>query len=759
MTSIQGGRKRRRPSASLEQPARPRTRRQLAISTGVDSRLCAACRAIDFERVFTDVVGFGKWRSLGQQIQSCHGLSSAAKCKLCGFLQHLLSPDDDREWKLRAYSVRGAFRVPSSAVDDSVMLAFDHDDRKYGLEPHPLQSGRVVMECLESPTKIGGRRVGPHVDFALVASWLQFCVSHHTKLCQPNAASLASLPGFRVVDCQSRKVILWATLAPSTEFTALSYVWGSVKDDCALVNSCLPAKVPLLIDDAIHVTQKLGYQHLWIDRYCIPQDSDSDKHAQIQKMNLIYGSAAVTIIAAAGDDPTYGLPGVSLRSRRKQEEVQVGNRTLVSLNLDIPGQVMASKWFTRGWTFQEAYLSTRRLVFTDHMIYFHCRAMHCPEAVSAPLERLHTDNLQRFRDSVQIYRLWPLRGLGKFPADLEDRMVEYAKKQLSVASDALCAFEGILARFEAMERPVRTIWGVPIFDSEDITTSLLMGLSWQLERRRVSWLRLRRRPGFPSWSWTGWALNDSDCSFNLGFGLVNMRQRTLLVNLLSKFRSDKSTLRPAERVVEVDMQHRDGEIVPWSGNSDLVLGMGALGQTPPDLLRISGLTYEGRLRVFWVSRWGQYTTELSPQPDAAKSPLACLNDQVRWILGPIDIAARALSRGSEQRGDTDFAEQCFDIRIVPLCLLELESGLMPWPGATVMMVLRRSTGSSLWERLSVKCCPCNRKRYGKQCLCKETVRLLRELRAKVANRGSSAGMEANHEGITGNWKWSTSIVE
>jgi hypothetical protein len=52
----------------------------------------------------------------------------------------------------------------------------------------------------------------------------------------------------------------------------------------------------------------------------MPQDNDNDKHTQIQRMNLVYGSAAAaTIIAAAGDDPGYGIPGMSLRLRKNKQ--------------------------------------------------------------------------------------------------------------------------------------------------------------------------------------------------------------------------------------------------------------------------------------------------------------------------------------------------------------------------------------------------------------------------------------------------------
>ena len=593
------------------------------------------------------------------------------------------------------------------------------------------------MECPKDRTKLGGRQIGPHVDFALLASWLKFCIKHHTKLCQPNASNVASLPGFRVIDCDSREVVPWDRLPPSAEFTALSYVWGGVGGNCALAEFRLPSDIPLLIDDAIEVTRRLSYRYLWVDRYCIPQDNDSDKHTQIQRMNLIYGSAAVTIIAAAGDDPRYGIPGVSLRPRKKQAVVHVGSRTLVSVDLNIRSQVKASKWHSRGWTYQEAYLSTRRLVFTDHMVYFQCCAMHCHETVSAPLEQLHTDSLQRFRDAVCIARLWPLRGLGKYPADLGDRIAEYSGKQLSVASDALCAFEGILARFATMEPSVHAIWGVPVYNAQEITTSLSVGLSWCLAPSR--WLgdwreapRLSRRQGFPSWSWAGWVLNDGKCDFSLSFQ--------------PRFSPDKSTLSGAEGLVEIDMQCQDGEILSWRCHSDRMLRMGSQLKPAPEILHISGLTYDCELRVprsGWADRYYE------------PRPCSCGGN-------PEEISAikAALTRSVEY-SPADLSEQVFSIRIVALYLLKQKDTSRTQVGEIMQLVLHRPTGSSLWERLMIGSCACGRFFSSTNrvlCSCAEAVRLHLRLRVRSSIEGEHAARERAYKISQLPWKWRTSVV-
>jgi len=49
-------------------------------------------------------------------------------------------------------------------------------------------------------------------------------------------------------------------------------------------------------------------------RYCIQEDDALDKHVQIRNMDTIYANAFWTIVAAAGDNSDYGLPGVFRRA-------------------------------------------------------------------------------------------------------------------------------------------------------------------------------------------------------------------------------------------------------------------------------------------------------------------------------------------------------------------------------------------------------------------------------------------------------------
>lgn len=141
------------------------------------------------------------------------------------------------------------------------------------------------------------------IDFDILNGWLRLCQDMHTKTCAVKSSS--SMPFLKLIDCDARVIVP----AFNRPYVTLSYMWGSISGSNEYSES-LPEGLPCTIEDAITVTRKLGFRYLWIDRYCINQQCEEEKAEQVQKMDLIYQNSEVTIIAAAGQDPLYGLPGV-----------------------------------------------------------------------------------------------------------------------------------------------------------------------------------------------------------------------------------------------------------------------------------------------------------------------------------------------------------------------------------------------------------------------------------------------------------------
>ncbi|KAH7311153.1 heterokaryon incompatibility protein-domain-containing protein, partial [Rhexocercosporidium sp. MPI-PUGE-AT-0058] len=368
-----------------------------------------------------------------------------------------------------------------------------------------LQSGCLLplISILRSPQPDSKQHVQCSlVDFGILRDWIASCqTSHSLPQCRGSHLSQFTTP-IRVIDCQTRKVIL----APKDcKYIALSYVWGVAGSSHETVNGNDIPALPRTIRDSITVTTSMGYRYLWVDKYCIKQDENSDLLAQVQQMDLIYRQAQATIIACAGSSPDSGLPGVSTPRTIVQARVTVGHLPLVTFRLFPWVEPNSSKWQTRGWTFQEHLLSSRRLFFTDEQVLFACNEFWASEMFRHP-QKLEL-SLRTYPGSSSIWKpksglsgVQPMahwRGNGSLPTLLQ-YIEEYSKRELTKPNDIFNAFHGILKAFMAINPSISHLWGIPFSGEQvDSLNSFCHCLLW--ENRCML-----RREGFPSWSWVGW---------------------------------------------------------------------------------------------------------------------------------------------------------------------------------------------------------------------------------------------------------------
>jgi hypothetical protein len=117
-----------------------------------------------------------------------------------------------------------------------------------------------------------------------------------------------------------------------------------------------------------------------------------DCKRQIGLMDQIYSNAVITIVAASGNDAEAGL----CRAPRKTVQIkeEINGRTLLITQRLLKVQLLESKWFSRGWTYQEGFLSARYLIFTDQDCSFVCRQSQFRESIA--------DIKVRWRDASQF---------------------------------------------------------------------------------------------------------------------------------------------------------------------------------------------------------------------------------------------------------------------------------------------------------------------------------------------------------------------
>ncbi len=329
----------------------------------------------------------------------------------------------------------------------------------------------------------------------------------------------------KVIDCEGASPAI-VVASQSCSYAALSYVWGqpsTQRDDFTLKETktitYLPASLPCTITDSIALCKSLGIRYLWVDRYCIDQSNTEEVHEQVSQMDSIYENSTITLIAAAGWDAESCLPGVGSTQRKTSLAVSLGEFEVLSTMPHPFCEIPRTRWATRGWTFQEAVLSRRRLVFTQYQIYFECGSMTCCETPKVKLDFGHrkTENppfafispgFFGAADTVNTMDKRTIQAPGAGIARAHTLIRDFTGRSLTFEADSIKAFAGILRKWSAQGPPMPHIWGLPFCEfwyQAAGSSPRVMGIGHL--NQSLLWRHhgpARRRLGFPSWSWAGW---------------------------------------------------------------------------------------------------------------------------------------------------------------------------------------------------------------------------------------------------------------
>ncbi len=259
----------------------------------------------------------------------------------------------------------------------------------------------------------------------------------------------------------------------------------------------LPERMHATLEDAIFVTKGLGYKYLWVDQYSINQEAgDIYFTQQLKEMGRIYHDAAVTIIAAAGPDATYGLPGINTTTRMSCVRLRSGPSILSTTPTSLRKAVESSVWNTRAWTYQEALFSRRRLIFTSERAILQCRDS-CWYASEPQIEG------QRTADNFAVPFLTKVGSHHNYTHMAANCIEAFSGRVLSNQYDVLKACGGLLQAFQDVWR--LNLWGVlelyldsSLSKSQSPSNHLVREMKWRTGQK------CKRRAGFPSWSWAGW---------------------------------------------------------------------------------------------------------------------------------------------------------------------------------------------------------------------------------------------------------------
>ncbi|KAK6844352.1 HET-domain-containing protein [Apiospora arundinis] len=373
----------------------------------------------------------------------------------------------------------------------------------------------VHMEGLSSQLSPIPRPIKTVMAFEEIRKCLVSCKKNHIRCLK---SPLPRMPIW-LIDCKDRSL---RYLSTDEKYFALSYVWGQVTVSRAS-GGHLPGVLPRTIEEALELTLALGYRYLWVDQFCVNQVDAAIKHDQIRSMGRVYGEADLTIVAACGDDACYGLPGVTSHPRKSSSLLV--NGCVISLYPPDPiHTAKKSTWNTRGWTYQEAYLSRRILIIGEDQFAYQCGEVSHSEQHGGASHILHQLEIYETDKAQSVSRKDRKTSLSKY-----QRMVEqFWKRDLRFDNDANFACEAILEHMKTswnlqlkLDLPLEEFDSVLdlelifVFGMPSVTSRLeegqqtLIGLQiWAIsllfEFTRAGF-EVRRREMFPSWSWTGYA--------------------------------------------------------------------------------------------------------------------------------------------------------------------------------------------------------------------------------------------------------------
>lgn len=144
----------------------------------------------------------------------------------------------------------------------------------------------------------------------------------------------------RLYDAQSKTIVDGMGVS---YYIALSYCWGEWSNEMSLQQTLA------------HVSQRMGINHFWVDRWCINQGSGEDKAREITRMRDYYRGASACLVLVGPDAKRFGCVP-------QQTGVILSASQQLRLNKDGLRSVFSSSWSSRVWTMQEALMS-RQTIF------------------------------------------------------------------------------------------------------------------------------------------------------------------------------------------------------------------------------------------------------------------------------------------------------------------------------------------------------------------------------------------------------------
>ncbi|RSL58809.1 hypothetical protein CEP54_007539 [Fusarium duplospermum] len=313
----------------------------------------------------------------------------------------------------------------------------------------------------------------PQAQLVFASRALRNCIKTHA--CAPRSTSFVPtrLVNVQVVDGKY-SVRLVARTSPRP-YVTLSHCWGPkfpyhVKTtdfniESRLSSSGIPwTELPQSFRDAVAVTERLGFEYIWIDALCIIQDSSADWQAESSLMHQVYSHCDVMLSADASPDTNIGLfrscnmtkswsvtaaPSPILwnrcpvKARYQLAHCTYGIKTTMYSPLDQTRIFPLSK---RAWCYQEEQLARRIVHFSIDEVSYDCLGgveCHCgfwgPGGVSIDSNIWRKTLPDKTCLEKEKHNLW------------REIVGMYSKRELSFWSDRFPALSALARQFQVSD--------------------------------------------------------------------------------------------------------------------------------------------------------------------------------------------------------------------------------------------------------------------------------------------------------------------
>ncbi|EEU38712.1 uncharacterized protein NECHADRAFT_83126 [Fusarium vanettenii 77-13-4] len=319
----------------------------------------------------------------------------------------------------------------------------------------------------------------PRTQLAFASRALKICID--TNACAPRLASFMPTRLVHVQVVGGKYSVHLVTGTSRQPYVTLSHCWGlefpsyakttTLNIDSRLSPSGIPwAELPQTFRDAVAVTERLGFEYIWIDALCILQDSSADWQAESSMMHQVYSHCDLMLSADASPDTNVGLfrscnmarprsvaispspvlwQGCSVKASYDLTHYTHTLKTILNLRLD---RTRIFPLSTRAWCYQEEQLARRIVHFSVDEVSYDCLGgVECQCGFRGP-------EVESYDDNIFLKTLPYVTCTEGEKHDFWRNIVQgYSGRRLSFWSDRLPALSALARQFQVSNRigPVR----------------------------------------------------------------------------------------------------------------------------------------------------------------------------------------------------------------------------------------------------------------------------------------------------------------